>query len=655
MIAAALTLWAALQGVGERDAGLSNDSYLGVRAEAQQWLETGDTALARATERDADPRQEQATWDAWQRALDESEAGDVVEVEGSHALGIVYAVRERLDALDDRQLREWRARHEPPAGQALEDAGFDGASLARVERNWPATRSALRAALLLGDVALEEGRREHAHAWWNRATWHAGKAAEPGWGPALATRLATLAALAGPAPDPETPLDRAVGLSGGRQLELVDRGLLYPGYQPGLTLLDDGTAAVQCAPTAGRGTRGSWLVISFDLERGQRTSSFDAASLLEGATGHLLAAPRPVERSAPAWALHPLSSGRSLFLVVGRTRGGRANALMRVEPAGSGNALDLGGVASATFQSLPTLGWAIQGDSWTDASGETTRPALLEGLDEAEIQPGPVLWDTTLIAQFKAASDETRAWLLAFDAATGEPLWRTFLAKGSDLLPGRARFSAGLALHAAQPLVLSGERVFAGTHLGAGLLVDALDGRTTWAYRNRRRDPRQSGWTGQVRPATSSGAKAALLFAPYDSDALAWLAPGPAPAAGPQLRPARVLSEAETLAGGAVGEAVVLGRAGPRAAASLWTEQGRFDSIHLARGERFTGRGLLTDRRLVFSTDRGLYLLDRDRQLYLLDVVPIAARPPLEGTSLHASGERVLLLATDQLRLFGLR
>lgn len=652
MILGALALCAALQGVGNPDPGAANDSYLGVREEARQWLETGDTSLARAEERDGDPRQEQVAWDAWPRALAESDPGDVVEV-ADHAIGIVEAVRRRIDELDDRQLGAWRERNEPPAAVALEEAGFDAARLARVERDWPATRSALRAAVLLGDVALEEGRRDQARAWWNRATWHASHGVEPAWGPALAARLATLAALRGAPTDAEAPLDRAAGLTAGRQLELVERSSVYPGYRPGLVALEDGTVAVQCPPTAGRGSRANWLVVSFDLERAQRTGSFDAASLLEGASGQLLAAPRPVERSSPAWALQPLAVGRSLILVVGRTRGARANALMRVEPAGTGSGLDLGGVASATLQSLPTLGWAIQGRTWTDASGETTRPELLEGLDDAEVQPGILLWGTSVLAQFKAATDETRAWLLAFDAGTGEPLWRTFLAKGSDLTPGRARFAASLAIHPAQPLVASGDRVLAGTHLGAGLLVEALDGRVTWAYRNRRRDPRRPGWTGLARPDAGTGD--VLLFAPHDSDELAWLAPGPAPASGPELVPARRLREAEVLVGGGLGEAVVLGRAGPRAAASLWNDRGRFDSIHLARGEDFTGQGLLTPARLLFSTDRGLYLMDRGRELYLLDVLPIAARPPMEGTSLYAVGERVLLLATDQLRLFDLR
>jgi hypothetical protein len=74
--------------------------------------------------------------------------------------------------------------------------------------------------------------------------------------------------------------------------------------------------------------------------------------------------------------------------------------------------------------------------------------------------------------------------------------------------------------------------------------------------------------------------------------------------------------------------------------------------------ERFAGEGLVSPTRALFASDRGLYLLDRTRDLYLLDYAPLV--PPLQGLppaggTVRARGEWICVLGTATLWVFGPR
>ena len=76
------------------------------------------------------------------------------------------------------------------------------------------------------------------------------------------------------------------------------------------------------------------------------------------------------------------------------------------------------------------------------------------------------------------------------------------------------------------------------------------------------------------------------------------------------------------------------------------------DSFYLAPRESFGSGVLAGDRRALFATDRELYLVDRERELYLLDSAPLPAGTRAAHATLIGRGERLALLAGDTLLLF---
>jgi hypothetical protein len=177
-----------------------------------------------------------------------------------------------------------------------------------------------------------------------------------------------------------------------------------------------------------------------------------------------------------------------------------------------------------------------------------------------------------------------------------------------------------------------------------------------WSLLSRRREPRATGWTGWT-PEVPETAGATLLWAPADSDRLYWLTAraGPASPGSPTspgspsrsafLHPPRAIGEAVGLLGGDAEEALVLSRAGVRRTLCAWnaTSGGRRDALYLAPDEAFAGRGAVAPERVVFASDRGVYLFDRTRELSLLDYEPLPG-PATGGGDVHARGERVYVV-----------
>jgi hypothetical protein len=217
---------------------------------------------------------------------------------------------------------------------------------------------------------------------------------------------------------------------------------------------------------------------------------------------------------------------------------------------------------------------------------------------------------------------------------------------------------------AAQPLLtfeLEGEPLlFAGTHLGLGALVDVLTGEPLFGLKNRRRAEHDPGWSGE-RPVLGTGRDGtpALLWAPMDSDRLYALRPCVLPGSGDEdgaalLAPPAALQDARTLLGGDREELLVLGNTGrERTVSARRAGRDRIDALDLGEDERFRGSGLVSPERVWISTDRGLYLFDRTRELYLLDsaALPPAGEVPAGG-DVHGRGANVLVVGQTALWSF---
>jgi outer membrane protein assembly factor BamB len=355
---------------------------------------------------------------------------------------------------------------------------------------------------------------------------------------------------------------------------------------------------------------------------------------------------QPYGRPGGDWPLLPASDGQHIVLVAGR-----GSALLCLDPP------QQGGTPPHIVWAHAEAGWHVQDEPARDA-------ALGEG--RLTFQPGPLVSEGRVFAQVRqgdATSDATaqgreRARLVALDLATGDVLWTRFAALGSDPLPSSvARFGVRRGLErAGEPLLLSDGRIFVGTGFGLGALYDAVDGRLVHALKNRRRDGDATGWEpGRgPRPAPAcGGAPDGILWAPPDSDRLYRIAAQPAlvPGADVLLGPVEPLGTASELVGGDGCTALVQDRAGARRALSAWNAATgeRLVSLELGREERFQGSGLVSPARALVASDRGLYLFDRTRELYLLDVEPFEARAADAGGSLRARGDRLFVVGRKGL------
>ena len=250
-----------------------------------------------------------------------------------------------------------------------------------------------------------------------------------------------------------------------------------------------------------------------------------------------------------------------------------------------------------------------------------------------------------------------RAWLLGFDLRSGALRWKTALAKGAErgrsgLLRSSDRISNG------QPLARAAGRVIVPTQLGVVACVDPLDGRVDWALRTRRRAADERSWG--AAPALYDGEL--VHVAPADSDRLYWLRVG-ADLDGRGIfafPPARV-PRRRCLADVVDGRSAVLLRAGIRPAPALVEPEGGSvrEALHLAAEESLAGAPARSGAALVVSTDRGLYVFDRERELYLCASAGLLhhtassgpRRPHMGeaglGGSVYVFGERILVVGPN--------
>ncbi|MDG1499090.1 MAG: hypothetical protein P8N31_11715 [Planctomycetota bacterium] len=677
---------------------LANDTFQPFHSDAELSFETGLDLLG-SSRASGDRTELLRSFELMREAVPMAETGDGIRAAGSAAsvaespIGprLVIGVEERLwlmlDGLSADERSAWVRRFAD-----LGRASLLRGDLAASERSFPGTASALRAAIQLADAALEVGRSSEAATWCDRAGRHlafldstsTGQNVQ-GAADALNLRLAALPQTAlGPVPAnfdslTQIPRPKAIpfehllpdedpflrGLTGASKPKSSDRGPSV-GIRSGMTGLGENRLAIQTGSA----------VHLMDLAAGRRVAVFDPASLVDDVFGRL-GRPRAARKGgAPGWPHLPVAvPGRSptfeaLVLVTGRFDPRRGpNALICVDmppvvagATSEGASLDLSQTQDAAVQTR----WIFSGGRlFTD--GKITSHGLFSGLEESEVQPGAIVVDDRLLVTMRTLDGEVRSWLLALDLATGTPLWKRLLAKGSDLAGSGERFSAGtLPIGAAQPLAAIKGRVFVGTHLGVGAMVDAADGRLLWSFKNRRRTVDKPGWGG-LRPIVYSPVPAdaqlahkgtTLLWAPADSDYLYYLKAGPLDAAtfltlGPAAASPTAIGESTDLVQADEGSLLTYSRAGAsKTLSEIDRATGRrVDSIYLRKDESFVGVPLSTATRVLAASNRGLFLFDRKADLQLLDfeVLPTRKDDPFAGGAVAKFGDRIAVLGPGTL------
>jgi hypothetical protein len=697
--ATSATSAAAFDGEGPLD----NDSFLPVAADAAEALARGDRAfaqLARKTPADPAARAWIDVFEGWRGALASSRTGDIVppraraqpgdeplpwpDPDGTagadparRADGVEYAILRRLLALEPAVRAVWTQRFSPLARTALESAA-DEPSFAAVERSFPATESAVRAALVLCERELERGHVDAARAWLERAQRHTALVVPRSdvleRGVALRARMLDELARPAAAVDvwtsandmaPRTALMidesqvRAGQAAGGAAMLAPGTGL-----RPGMTFLGDERAAVHVP-----GLNGEERVALVDLARGRRTALFEPRKLEAlAATGwrwSYLYRPQQM----PGWPLLPVSDGEALVLVIGRQgrEGGNVLACIEIEPD-----------PRPDWPPLPRLRWALRDGQRCSRNGELDELGAGAG-QRLEFQPGALIRDgrvfvlarefapgdatAAVISGRPDAQAEIRTWLIAVDLAGGSTVWKTELGTGVETARERARLmSSATGTSAAQPLAEVGGRIFAGTHTGLGALIDAADGRVAWTLKNRRRAGDRRGWTG-ARPPVDA-ARRSVLWAPADSDRLYWLRGEPdLDGRGLFLHRPRAIGSGEVLIGGGADDALVLGRTACERELFAWNANSgaTATSPTLAPDEWFGGDGIASAQRALFATNLGLYLLDRARDVLLVDYTGLKLEAPapqtlgLPGGSLWARGRCVCVLGLSTLWIFEAR
>ncbi len=655
------------------EGALRNDTFLPVAKEVVTKLAAGDATWERwrasAVKNAELTAVRNEAFDAWQRALAMSTAGDCVPgslVDTNAELddtwpdpdatlarrteSIESSVLRRLTRIDAADLSEWTQRFGPLAERELAAAGATDTRLANVERLYPYTAGAAEAAVRLFDIAFESGRSEVARGWLDRAAVHARGLARADENARAAKLVAALAVrraasertasewaarATNDAWESAEQLTKVATLTlpGSAQESSPDRVRYDP--RPGGAFLSDGTLLVQGAS------------VVYSIAPDGRLRSIDLEALGRGFDWSWHAV---MGRRATDWPLLPASDGTRVVFVVGCADQTRGNALLCVDPGSA--------------QSAPSLHWGFASTGWRDPAGREVALEKCLGPGLWSFEPGPVIAGTEVLVQARqwiAEADgevrvdegRTRAWCIALDLATGTVRWKRFLATGADArtdrtLLARLRTARGV-VGCAQPLAVADGRVFVGTELGVAVLLDLCDGRPLWSLRSQRKESRERGWTTAGPPVAipRDGAESLWHWAPADSRFLYRLRNG-ADVDGRGLfeGPPVPIGDLVELVGGGPSEVLALGRAGDRRTLSrldLATGR-REDACVLGREEIFTGAGLASATRVLFASSRALYLFDRGRGIYLLQRVPLENELGSAGGSVFARGEFVYVV-----------
>lgn len=656
---------------------LANTARVATEPAVEEELLRGDAALARARSLaetgnlSASQRELAQTFEAWHAAIEGADLSlwaalpDQTSGEPRAFEGLALALERRIDGLSATERRAWRARFESLALGALQTQ-----EETELVARHPGTETAFRAALRACDLALERGAVSAATTWSSRAE-RALARLEPSAEArsALALRIGELAAWTRDSaplteawrsaqslvPDGTLVFPRAAG----RRIARPDPAL-GAGVRNGIVFLDDRRAVVQ-TPSE---------LLFLDMRR---------AGLPELAWRIELAASLPSDlavresspledRGPPGWPLLPASDGRRVFVVAGRSprdpesEGECGNALLAFEaPEDAPSSLGL--PRDLASGGRPRLVWAIAGATRLAADGSRREESALADLKHAEFQPGPCCASGVLFVQARTYAGEVRAHLLAFSAEDGRLLWRRFIAQGADVFEDRGKLGQGDAPRlSGAPLTQSGGRLFVSTNLGVVAAIDAIDGLPIWSLRTRRRTSAIDGWDGGPARSVESSQGASIVVAPFDSDVLyriraVWTAEPMDGRASVFSAPPLHLGESAFLVDADAAQAVVLtGAEAGTTLMSLGSDGARVLALPLGPREHFTGAGLVSEARVLAASDRGLFLFDRSRELYLLDVRPLVSESGrANGGDVVARAERVFVLGRDSLACFRAR
>ena len=600
---------------------IRNSTPLPAHRSAEESLAQGDESWFKAAT--AEPR-DRATprnkaFDAWREALVSSAPGDGVRLEltdtaaagsdpsgwsfpdpdSTHARrseGVAEGVIRRLAALPAADRAEWQARFGSLARSSWERSRATGPrssgglsetyrSLAALERNYPFTEYAARAALALFDLDLEAGRPSAAGAWLTRAARHA--QGRPDWRAAFENRSGALDAMLqepggqdhsqppkdGPIAPERPPEDTELSTSTSglprlvttQRLSGITRRSDEPfglGLSTGIAFFTDGAAVVQ-------GAHGIlFLIPSEDGSNISLRLTGAVRSLYE----QLFGIHQPVARAAPSaggWPSLPASDGQHVAMVMGR--GEPARSFRDVEIAAVGNTIGVcaQGPKDRPLQPLWALRDGLIALNPTGKTGPRNRSqssfgALTDIFSESgvplpswdlgpgwEFQPGPVIADGAVfvLARGLGNSDENsedrtdEVRLLALDSLTGSLRWSVSVTKERGLLDGNARGEAGYYAATTMPLMLerTSGTILVGTNSGLLAAYGAAEGRLLWAFRNQRRTVDEGGWPGSRSPILVETPDAELptgpkgstaWFTPFDSSYAYALPAGPAPLDG---------------------------------------------------------------------------------------------------------------------------
>lgn len=627
---------------------LGSASFQPTSAGAQAAISRGDKLIAETEPGSSIDR----GLDAWRQALLVSSEGDAVLGTGVRlnpgmatriTFGVEEAVLRRIEGLSSAGRSTWSTRFEPLAAEALNTmpATLPSAPLRQLERLHPATPSAARAAVILGDRAAEEGHMANAFLWWQRAGRHARLAEADHFKRPVGVRLTGLNKDRAPKND---------ALAGARALKPVrsdslenftipahslSRVPLGRGMRLGAAHLVDGSVLVQ-GPRIALWYRRDNLDGSGQPER----ISLASWSLPGVATLRPLAAP-----SAGGWSLLPATDGQRTVLVIDRGEPGRKIRGLDRPPRGNTLAMVKRQNGKAPALAWTRKGLEISGPAMKDKGPDL--PALFE------YQPGPLIVDGQVFVLARTmgqAEDKSSRngdlTLIALDLSTGKHLYSLWLTQASDLARESALLGYSPELRSVcMPLARSGGTLVLGTNTGLVAAVD-LDGRLLWTLRTRRRQADAPGWPGSRPPLVTDRG---TWIAPGDSDRLYRV--NPVPGGKPLLDPIVHLGETLDLAGLTRNNLLVMGRDGPRQALMevRLADQALDSLLHLGPGERFTGTALHSPDRVLFATNHRLYLLDRTQEMLLLDAPALSGQDL--GGDLVGLEQHVLLLGANSVRV----
>lgn len=679
---------------------LDNPAFLPIDEAANRALASADALHASLREKAEGARRWREVFDLWHVALRDSEPGagcsPLPSAAGAAASrawpdpdgtadasvdrrrdGVEAAVLRRWLSLPAAARAEWSAQQTPFADEALASALHEarGATdaLAQVERRFPATEAALRASLALADAALESSRPHTAAGWLERARRHndwRGATGSRDWLAAIAVRETPIRA------EQErtrvtfaTDWERATRLEP-RTFVTLDsqrrrgaRPRTEPGMfvRPGLAFLDANRVLTHIA-----GGEQSQLLAFYDLAAGVQLGRTDLTQYLRD--GGITVGPLLEPLEPPGWPLTVAARGRRVVLTVGRRGSSRGNALLCIELADS---IDPLGPPQLRTAWLWFDGKQVAGPAGAASGGAPLWQAC-------EFQSGAAIVGDNVIAVVReydlaepegafnareGASTQLRTWLAAFDLQSGALVWRRWLGRGLEIQRAAGRFfGARSPAAAASPLAANGLRALASSNTGFSALVDTLDGRLEWSLRTRRRPSDERRWTGAAP--TFDAQQNAWVLAPADSDHVYWLRDGAdLDGRGLYVAPPRRSDSQAVLIGARNGAALVLKPHGAERALSSWHGASGRTSLaaYLGADELFTGDGVACATRALYASQRGLYFVDLERELYLLDFALLERERGLargaqpSGGSVFANGRWVCVLGPSTMWVFEAR